>query len=247
MPFLFAPIMGTTVSIDVRDVRVDQAALELALAVLRDIDARFSTYRADSQISRIDRGALDADDADQDVRDVLLACALLSAESGGAFDAFRDGHLDPSGYVKGWAAERAADVLRAAGARNFSLNIGGDVICAGERQPGQPWRVGIRHPDDPAQMIAVVAVNDGAVATSGLYERGGHVTDARTGAVADAWRSLTVVAADLVTADSIATAALARGADGPQWAAERLGCDVIALDGCNRLLLTAGIQSIRLA
>jgi thiamine biosynthesis lipoprotein len=247
MPFLFAPIMGTTVSIDVRDVGVDKAALELALAVLRDIDARFSTYKADSQISRIDRGELVLSDADSDVREVLAACARLSAESGGAFDAFRDGHLDPSGYVKGWAAERAADVLRAAGAHNFSLNLGGDVICAGEREPGQPWRVGIRHPDNPAQMLAVVAVNDGAVATSGLYERGGHVTDARTGAVADAWRSLTVVAADLVTADSIATAALARGADGPQWAAERLGCSVVALDRDSRLFTSSGIESIRLA
>jgi len=157
------------------------------------------------------------------------------------------GHLNPSGYVKGWAAERAADVLRAAGAHNFCLNLGGDVICSGEREPGHPWRVGIRHPDDPAQMIAVVAVNDGAVATSGLYERGGHVTDARTGTVADAWRSLTVVAADLVTADSIATAALARGADGPEWAAGRLGCDVIALDPSNRLFTTSGIASIRIA
>jgi len=239
--------MGTTVSIDVRDLRVDQAALDLALAVLRDIDARFSTYRYNSQISRIDRGELDADDADPDVREVLHACALLSAESGGAFDALRNGHLDPSGYVKGWAAERAADVLRAAGAVNFSLNLGGDVICAGEREPGQPWRVGIRHPDDPGQMLAVVGVRDRAVATSGLYERGGHVTDARTGAVADTWRSLTVVAADLITADSIATAALARGADGPQWAAGRLGCDVVALDRDNRLFTTRGIETIRLA
>ncbi len=247
MPFLSAPIMGTTVSIDVRDVRVDQAALDLALAVLRDVDARFSTYKPDSQISMIDRGQLDADDADPDVREVLLACALLSAESGGAFDAWRDGHLDPSGYVKGWAAESATDVLRAAGARNFCLNLGGDVICAGECEPGQPWRVGVRHPDDGRRMLAVLWVRDGAVATSGLYERGGHVTDARTGAVADAWRSLTVVAADLVTADSIATAALARGADGPQWAAERLGCDVVALDPSNHLFTTAGIASIRIA
>src|SRR5262249_26765600 len=182
-----------------------------------------------------------------DVREVLAACARLSAESGGAFEAFRDGHLDPSGYVKGWAAERAANLLRAAGARNFCLNLGGDLICAGAPAPGQPWRVGVRHPDDPKRVLAVLAVTDGAVATSGLYERGGHVTDARTGAVADAWRSLTVVAADLVTADSIATAALARGADGPRWAAERLGCDVVALDQSNRLFTTAGIDTIRLA
>jgi len=90
MPFLTAAIIGTTVSIDVQDVHVDQAALELALAVLRDIDARFSTYRVDSQISRIDRGELVLSDADSDVLAVLAACARLSAESDGAFDAWRD-------------------------------------------------------------------------------------------------------------------------------------------------------------
>jgi thiamine biosynthesis lipoprotein len=247
MPFLSAHVMGTTVSIDVRDSWVGVDALERSLDVLHGIDARFSTYRKDSDISRLDRGELVPEQAHQDIRDVLASCARLRAESGGAFDAWRDGHLDPSGYVKGWAAERAADVLRTAGARNFALNLGGDVICSGERVPGQPWQVGIRHPDDAMSMLLVLAVRDRAVATSGLYERGDHITDARTGAVPDAWRSLTVIASDLTTADSIATAALARGEDGPAWAASRLGCDVVAFDGAGRLVTTEGIESIRLA
>lgn len=246
MPFLAAEVMGTTVSIDVRDAFVSSYVLEQAVEALRDIDARFSTYRADSEISRVDRGELRLEDAHADVRHVLVACDRLRAESGGAFDAWRDGHLDPSGYVKGWAAELAADVLRGAGARNFALNLGGDVVCSGERVPGEPWRVGIRHPDDPMSMLLVLAVRDGAVATSGFYERGDHVTDARTGAVADAWRSISVVAADLTSADSIATAALARGEDGPAWAAGRLGCDVAALDSAGRLFTSKGIAPLRL-
>jgi FAD:protein FMN transferase len=246
MPFAIAPVMGTTVSIDVRDMNVPAAALDAAVAVLREIEARFSTFRPDSEISRIDRGELSLEEATADVRDVLAACARLRAESEGAFDIWRDRRLDPSGYVKGWAAELAADVMRAAGARNFTLNIGGDVVSAGERQPGQPWRIGIRHPDAARPMMAVVGIRDGAVATSGLYERGGHVTDPRTGAVADTWRSVTVIASDLTTADSIATAALARGEDGPDWAAHRLGCDVIALDQTNRLFTTGGAAAVRL-
>jgi FAD:protein FMN transferase len=247
MPVLVAPIMGTTVSIDVRDSWVGIDALERSLDLLRDIDARFSIFRGDSEVSRIDRGELRLQDAHPDVAHVLAACDGLRAESGGAFDAWREGHVDPSGYVKGWAAERAADVLRTAGARNFALNLGGDVICSGERAPGQPWRVGIRHPDDPTSMLLVLGVRDGAVATSGLYERGDHITDARTGAVPDAWRSLTVIASDLTTADSIATAAMARGDDGPAWAAARIGCDVAALDRANRLFTTRRIDSLRIA
>jgi thiamine biosynthesis lipoprotein len=246
MPFLSAPMMGTTVSIDVRDSWLDVDVLDQSLELLRDIDARFSTFRGDSEISRIDRRELRLEDAHADVRHVLAACDRLRAESGGAFDAWRGGHLDPSGYVKGWAAECAADVLRAAGALNFALNLGGDVVCSGERAPGQPWRVGIRHPDDPMSMLLVLGVRDGAVATSGYYERGGHVTDGRTGAVTHAWRSISVVAADLTSADSIATAALARGEDGPAWAAARLGCDVVALDSAGRLFTSGGVGQLRL-
>lgn len=239
--------MGTTVSIVVRDAGVDLAVLEAAVEALRDIEGRFSTFIRDSEISRIDRGELSVAEAHPDVREVLDACARLKSESGGAFDAWRDGHLDPSGYVKGWAADRAADVLRSAGARNFALNIGGDIVCAGEREPGQPWRIGVRDPDDGARVVLVLGISDAAVATSGLYERRAHVTDARSGAVADAWRSLTVMAADLTTADSLATAALARGTDGPQWAAARLGCDVAAIDGNGRLFTTPGISALRVA
>jgi len=219
----------------------------VAVHLLDEIEQRFSTYLPDSEISRISRGELDVAQAHPDVRAVLDACARLKHESRGAFDVWRDGRLDPAGYVKGWAADRAADVLRAAGAMNFAVNIGGDIVFAGERAPGQPWRIGVRHPDDAQRVMLVLGVRDGAVATSGLYERGDHVTDARNGTVADAWRSLTVVAADLTTADSLATAALARGTDGPQWAAARLGCDVAALDASGRLFTSPGIKAIRLA
>lgn len=247
MSFLAGPIMGTTVSIDVRDAAVGEASLQAALRLLQELEQRFSTYRSDSEISRIDRGELAVSAAHQQVQDVLDACARLRAESGGAFDAWRGGRLDPSGYVKGWAADRAAQVLRDDGAHNFALNLGGDIICAGERAPGNPWRIGVRHPDDATSVMLVLGLRDGAVATSGLYERGAHVTDARTGGAVDAWRSVTVVAADLTTADSIATAALARGPDGPAWAASRLGCDVAALDAQGRLFTTAGLSAARLS
>jgi thiamine biosynthesis lipoprotein len=244
---LVAPVMGTTVSIDVRDEHVDRGAARRAVGMLDDIEARFTTYRDDSEIMRLDRGELTVDEAHPDVREVLDACSVLRAESGGAFDAWRHGHLDPSGYVKGWAGDRATDVLRAAGATVFGLVLGGDVVCAGEPRPGEPWRVGIRDPEDAQRVLLVLGVRDGAVATSGLYERGGHVTDARTGEVPSAWASVTVLAPDLATADALATAALAMGQDGPAWAATRFGCQVAALDADRRLWVSPGISAARLA
>jgi thiamine biosynthesis lipoprotein len=247
MPHQVAAVMGTTVSIDVRDRDVPPQVLADAIGVLQDLEARFSTYRDDSEISRIGRGVLALTDAHRDVREVLDACAVLRAESGGAFDAWRDGRLDPSGYVKGWAAERAAQVLRAGGARRFALNLGGDVICAGGRGVGVPWRVGIRHPDDAHRMALVLGVTAGAVATSGLYERGDHVAHAGTGETPRTWASVTVLAADLATADAVATAALAMGPNGPAWAAARPTCAVAAIDRIGRLWTSPALEAARLS
>lgn len=247
MAHLVAPTMGTTVSIDVRDPAIGQDVLEAAVALLDQIEDRFSTFRADSEICRIERGELAVADAHPDVGEVLDACAVLGAESDGAFAAVREGRLDPSGYVKGWAAERAADVLRRAGARAFALNVGGDIVCAGEPVAGAPWRIGVRSPDDAHRTVLVLGVRSGAVATSGMYERGTHVTDARTGVAPGAWRSITVLAPDLSTADAIATAALAMGADGPGWAATRFGCSVAAIDADGRLWTSPGLEAARVA
>src|SRR4051812_34513115 len=76
-PSLVAAVMGTTVSIDVRDGDVTASALDAAVAVLRELEARFTTYRDDSEIKRIERGELSMADAHPDVREVLDACAVL--------------------------------------------------------------------------------------------------------------------------------------------------------------------------
>jgi thiamine biosynthesis lipoprotein len=230
-------VMGTVVSIDVREPDPGNpaitAAIEAAVAWLNEVDARFSVHRDGSEIRRLDRGELALDDCHPDVRHVLRACEDLRRETGGAFDARGhrvDGRLDPSGYVKGWAVDEAADLLTAAGARAFAINAGGDIVARGEPAPGEPWRVGIRHPADAAGVAAVLAIRDAAVATSGLYERGPHIRDPRSGAIPDAYASVTVVGPRLAPADAYATAALAMGAEGPSWVAARPDYGILVLD-----------------
>jgi FAD:protein FMN transferase len=75
--------------------------------------------------------------------------------------------LDPTGVVKGWAAERAADHLRALDSTDFCLSAGGDLVCRTLEPGAAPWRIGIEHPHDPSRLVAVVPVAIGAVATSG--------------------------------------------------------------------------------
>ncbi|MEV0156145.1 FAD:protein FMN transferase [Micromonospora sp. NPDC050686] len=212
--------MGTAISLDLADDLPAALLRELADEVfgwLREVDARFSTYRADSEVCRFDRGELSFAETSTDLRTVLERCAELWGATDGFFDAYATGRLDPSGYVKGWSAQVASDRLRAAGAANHCLNAGGDVRVRGHSVTGRPWRIGVRHPWEATATCLVLTGTDLAVATSGVYERGPHVLDPRRGAPARGLRSVTVVGADLGLADAYATAAVAMGPSGVGW------------------------------
>jgi thiamine biosynthesis lipoprotein len=232
-------IMGMPIGIDARE-PVD---LEVAFGWLREVDATFSTYRDDSEISRLDRGELTVADCRPEVDEVLRECMTLERDTNGYFSVRAAGRLDPSGLVKGWAVQRAADRLAAAGAESFCINAGGDVVARGRPEPGRRWQVGIRHPLEHGRLAAVVAVEDLAVATSGAYERGAHILDPHTGSPATGLLSVTFVGPDLGTADAYATAAFAMGADGPAWTATLSGYDAMCVTADERVLTTPGFAS----
>jgi FAD:protein FMN transferase len=228
-----AVIMGMPVAVIVRSGPADAA--ERVFAWLREVDAAFSTYRPDSEISRIGRGELTVRDARPMVREVLARCEALRAETGGYFDARATGRLDPSGLVKGWAVERAAAMLEALGARDFCVDAGGDLALR-----GGPWRVGIRHPLEPGRLAAALTAHDLAVATSGGYERGAHIADPHTGAPPSGTLSVTVAGPHLATADAYATAAFAMGERGPAWTARLRGYEAMTILDGGRVLSTPG-------
>ncbi|MEU8813693.1 FAD:protein FMN transferase [Actinoplanes sp. NPDC048796] len=216
--------MGTTVSIELTPDRPDDELRALIADVcgwLHEVDARFSTYKADSEVCRFRRGEITHADLSPDMRHVLDACADLWRDTDGYFDAYATGPLDPSGYVKGWSVEVASARLLAKGSTSHYINAGGDIRMRGHHPDGGPWRVGIRHPWEAGKLSWVLALTDGAVATSGTYERGDHVINPRTGRPAQGLRSVTVVGPDLARADAYATAALAMGEPGTTWLAKQ--------------------------
>ncbi|MEV6194478.1 FAD:protein FMN transferase [Streptomyces sp. NPDC051920] len=231
--------MGTVFSFDVRggEPAAVRAALEEAVAQLHRVDEVFSTYREDSQISRLARGEVTVEECDPQVAEVLELGAEAERLSDGWFSTRYEGRLDPTGIVKGWAAERAALHLAAAGASGVSVNGGGDVQLCGVPGPHRPWRVGVSDPLRPGALAAVVSaagVDELAVATSGTAERGAHIVDPRTGksAVTDLV-AVTVVGPRLTWADAWATAAFAMGS--------RAGLDWLeSLPDVEALLITAG-------
>ena len=250
MSSLAVPVMGTVVSFDIRDhgPAPDPAALDDVIAWLHAVDRRFSPYLADSEISRIADGRLVERNAHPDVREVLHLADQLAVDSDGAFDARRwsaDGRLDPSGLVKGWSIQIAADRLVAAGARAFSINAGGDIVTRGGPVPGTGWRVGIRHPDRLDRVASVLTVRDGAVATSAAYERGAHIRDPRDNRVPGGVRSMTVVGPSLTWADAYATTAYVMGLGGLDWVAARDGYSALAITWDDRVRWTAGMDAYR--
>jgi thiamine biosynthesis lipoprotein len=246
-PIVELDIMGMPIVLDLRD-ELDPAAVESVWATLREADATFSTYKDDSEISRLNRGELALEDARPEVREVLALCEELRVITGGYFDAgavMEDG-VDPSGLVKGWAVDRAGDVLDAAGALNYSLNAGGDIRLRGRPLPDQlRWRIGIQHPEVRDKLAAVVEGNDLAIATSGAYARGDHVVDPHTGKPPAGVLSVTIVGPELVTADAYATAAFAMGEEGPQWTATLGLYEAMTILADGRVLLTPGFPSVK--
>jgi FAD:protein FMN transferase len=238
-------IMGMPIVLDLRDELPDDV-IEAMWAELRRADAIFSTYNDDSEISRLNRGELALEDAHPDVREVLARCEELRVITDGYFDAGRvlEHGTDPSGLVKGWAVDRAGEVLDAAGARNYCLNAGGDIRLRGAPLPEPRWRVGIQHPRVRDKIAAVVEGNDVAVATSGAYARGEHVVDPHTGHAPTGVLSVTIVGPELATADAYATAAFAMGEAGPEWTASLGLYEAMTILADDRVLLTPGFPSV---
>jgi len=245
--------MGTVVSLslaaeatttDEAGATDDPATVALARAIiaLHAADRVFSTWKPQSPMSRLRRGEIGLDEAPPEVAEVLDLCRRARDASGGWFDPWRmPGGLDPTGLVKGWAAEQALAALRGSGAPAAMVNAGGDIAVFGEPAPGEPWRIGIQHPRYEDRVLCVVELSvDGAVATSGTYQRGFHVVDPATEEPAAGLLAATVTGPSLAFADALATGLLASGGQALERVAANEGYSALTVDADGRMRATPG-------
>jgi len=225
--------MGTVVSLDVRATERPEALTTAAAAVterLVHIDEVFSPWRAESWVSRLIAGRVAVDDCPSEVREVIELAVALADLTDGYFSPFwrRTAAApgpDPTGLVKGWAAQQASDVLLAHGLPDHVVNAAGDLVVSGWPDPQDAltlWRVGISDPTTSGRLAGVVELAGGprrwAVATSGVAELGLHVVDPHTRSLPSGTASATVVTAvdgsrpqGGAFADACATALVAAG------------------------------------
>jgi thiamine biosynthesis lipoprotein len=244
-------------------------AAHAAMAEVKRIEAKYSRYRADSVVSRINAAAGQgrATPIDAETAGLLAFADQLHQQSGGLFDLtsgvlrrawdFRSGRvpganalqallplvgwarvawdehqvllpeagmeLDFGGIGKEYAADRAQAVLLRAGVRHGFVNLGGDLRVLGPRADGRPWCFGIQHPRQPGGLAAQVELHEGALATSGDYERFFvtpegrrccHILDPRSGQPVAHWQSVSVAAPVCAAAGALATIAMLMGEAG---------------------------------
>jgi thiamine biosynthesis lipoprotein len=150
--------------------------------------------------------------------------------------------LDFGGFGKEYAADAAAAVLRNAGIEAGTVNLGGDVAIVGPHSDGAPWVLGVSHPRDPQAVIASIELRQGALATSGDYERyleaDGrrycHILDPRSGWPVQHWQSVSVVGPTCLAAGALTTIAMLMGTDAHAFLQEQ-GVGFLSIDPEGRI------------
>jgi FAD:protein FMN transferase len=235
-------LMGMPITIEIVDSDARDNDIDKIFDYFTRIDEKFSTYKPQSEISKINRGEIGEKDFSRDMKAVLALSEETKKLTDGYFDINHDGKLDPSGLVKGWAIFNAAEMLKREGFKNYYVEAGGDVQVGGKNPDGRPWQVGIRNPFNREEIIKVVYLNrDEGVATSGTYIRGQHIYNPKNpGEPITDIVSLSVIGPNVYEADRFATAAFAMGRAGINFIESRGGLEGYMVNKDGIATMTSG-------
>ncbi|HTL39793.1 MAG TPA: FAD:protein FMN transferase [Methylomirabilota bacterium] len=237
-------IMGMPITVEIIDPQATKNDADKIFQYFVAVDKKFSTYKADSEISKINNHQLNPREFSSDMQEIIALADQTNRQTSGYFDIRKpDGTLDPSGLVKGWAIHNASLILSGAGFKNFYIEAGGDIQAYGRNADNKKWSVGIRSPFQSAEIIKVIFLENRGVATSGTYERGFHIYDPvhKTIAPKDIV-SLTVIAKDVYEADRFATAAFAMGREGIGFIERTADLEGYCIDINGLATMTSGFE-----
>ncbi len=243
-------VMGTIVTIDLYtedETPIPRSAAHVgrARAVLHRADETFSTWKPGSPLSRLRRGECTLAEMPPEVVEVFEACRAIRVLTDGWFDPWAmPGGVDPTGYVKGWAAHLALDEFRGLDVNGVIVNAAGDIATFGGPVGEEAFRTGIVRPDDAHRLAAVVELR-GCLATSGEAQRGAHLFNPFTHEYAGAVASASVAGPDLGLCDALATALSVGGHDVMVLIDKIEGYEAMTIDASGSMRATPGFPFVR--
>lgn len=234
-------IMGMPIIIEIVD-KATKKDLQDVFLFFKQVDSTFSTYKKDSEISLFNRGKKNKKELSADVKEIFSLSEKTKQETNGYFNIYRNGYCDPSGLVKGWAIQKAYQILKDRGFKNFYIDAGGDIQVSGKNKKGENWYVGIRNPFNREEIVKVVALKKEGIATSGTYIRGQHIYNPHSDTKMEEIVSLTVIGPDIYNADRFATAAYAMQEDGIFFIEKLPGYEAYMIDKQGIATYTSGFS-----
>jgi len=230
------------ITVHVIDSKVIQKDIDDIFDYFVSVDNRFSTYKKNSEISKINRGEISEKNYSLEMKKVLKLCEKTKKETNGYFDITHNGIMDPSGLVKGWAIQNAAQFLQKKKFKNYYVEAGGDIQTSGFSSSNKKWRIGIRNPYQLKQIVKVLYLGDNeGIATSGNYERGEHIYNPK-GIAQKQILSITVIGPNVLEADRFATAAFAMGEKGVEFIENKKDLEGYMIDTQGIATMTSGFE-----
>lgn len=237
-------LMGMTIKVEIADKNTDEKIFDKIFSYFKEIDEKFSTYKTNSEISKINRKELKKNEWSSEMKEIFKLSEKTKNETNGYFDIQRpDGKYDTSGLVKGWAILKATDILKKEGYKNFYIDAGGDIQAFGKNNENKPWKVGIRNPFKTREIIKKLSIENKGIATSGTYVRGQHIYNPKNPdeKIKDIV-SLTVIGENVYEADRFATAAFAMGGEGIYFIEELPNFEGYMIDKDGIAKMTSGFE-----
>ena len=231
-------IMGLPITIEIVD-KCLYSDINEVFGFFEYIDRVFSTYKKNSEISKINKGLIK--NYSKDMKTVFVLAEKTKKETAGFFDIKFRGEIDPSGIVKGWSIKKASNILKNKGYKNYYIEAGGDIEVVGKNLDKE-WKIGIRNPWNLEEIIKVVKLKNKGIATSGTYIRGNHIYNPHTKKNINSNISLTVIANNVYNADRIATAAFSMGKEGINFIENLKGYEGYLIDNKKNATLTSNFN-----
>ena len=238
-------------------------AMEEAFKEIERIEKLFSRFDKASEVSRINASAGEKEViVSPELFEIIERSIYYSRISRGAFDItaapLKKGRyediildrdrlsvrfldkgikIDLGGIAKGYAVDRAVQILRSYGIESALVDMGGNIYALGSPPGKKAWRIGIRDPRDKDNIIHRLSLKDRAVATSGNYERPSHIIDPASGNPAARVMSVTVASDSAERSDALSTAVFVMGIeDGLGLIRSFKGTEVFIFDNDAKLI-----------